>query len=159
MEALAAVTVLRDWAPNMKMRFVNIVDLFTLESQRDHPHGINDEEFDRIFTKSQPVIFAFHGYPTIIHKLTYKRTNHDNFHVHGFRERGTTTTPFDMTVRNRIDRYTLALDAIRSTPRLAARVAESEQKHSELMQRHRLYVSEYGEDMPEVRDWQWTLAQ
>ena len=159
MEALAAVTVLRDWAPNMKMRFVNIVDLFTLESQRDHPHGINDEEFDRIFTKSQPVIFAFHGYPTIVHKLTYKRTNHDNFHVHGFRERGTTTTPFDMTVRNRIDRYTLALDAIRSTPRLATRVAEGEQKHSELMQRHRLYVSEYGEDMPEVRDWKWTLAQ
>jgi hypothetical protein len=108
---------------------------------------------------SQPVIFAFHGYPTIVHKLTYKRTNHDNFHVHGFRERGTTTTPFDMTVRNRIDRYTLALDAVRSAPRLASRVVECEQKHSELMQRHRLYVSEYGEDMPEVRDWKWTPAQ
>ena len=159
MEALAAVTVLRDWAPSLKVRFVNVVDLFTLEPQRDHPHGINDEDFDRIFTKSQPVIFAFHGYPTIVHKLTYKRTNHDNFHVHGFKEQGTTTTPFDMTVRNQIDRYTLALDAIRSVPRLSSQVAETEQRHSEIIQRHRLYVSEYGEDMPEVRDWKWTAAQ
>jgi len=159
METLAAITVLRDWTPNLTVRLVNVVDLFTLESQRDHPHGIGDDDFDRIFTKTQPVIFAFHGYPTIVHKLTYKRTNHDNFHVHGFRERGTTTTPFDMTVRNRIDRYTLALDAVRSAPRLASRVVECEQKYSELMQRHRLYVSEYGEDMPEVRDWKWTPAQ
>jgi xylulose-5-phosphate/fructose-6-phosphate phosphoketolase len=159
MEALAAITVLREWAPGLKARFVNIVDLFTLEPQRDHPHGINDEDFDRIFTKAQPVIFAFHGYPAVVHKLTYKRTNHGNFHVHGFKEEGTTTTPFDMTVRNGLDRYTLALDVIRNVPRLASQVAAAEQRHSEIIQRHRLYVSEYGEDMPEVRDWKWTPAR
>jgi len=159
MEALAAVTVLRDWAPDLKIRFVNVVDLFTLEPPREHPHGINDEDFDRMFTKAQPVIFAFHGYPMIVHKLTYKRTNHDNFHVHGFKEKGTTTTPFDMTVLNELDRYTLALEAVRNVPRLAPQVAETEQRHSEMMERHRLYVSEYGEDMPEVRDWKWSPIQ
>ncbi len=158
LEALAAVTVLRDWAPDLKVRFVNVVDLFTLETPREHPHGINDEDFDRLFTKDKPVIFAFHGYPTIVHKLTYRRTNHDNFHVHGFKEEGTTTTPFDMTVLNELDRYTLALDAIRQVPRMASRVAETEQRHSEIMQRHKLYVSEHGLDMPEVLDWKWSPA-
>ncbi len=156
MEALAAVTVLRDWAPDVKVRFVNVVDLFTLETPREHPHGINDEDFDRLFTLDKPVIFAFHGYPTIIHKLTYKRRNHENMHVHGFLEHGTTTTPFDMTVLNKLDRYTLALDAISHIPRLAREVHAAEQKHSEIMQKHKLYVSEYGEDMPEVRDWKWS---
>ncbi len=158
MEALAAVTVLRDWAPEVKVRFVNVVDLFTLETPREHPHGVSDEDFDRLFTLDKPVIFAFHGYPTIVHKLTYKRRNHDNFHVHGFLERGTTTSPFDMTVLNKLDRYTLALDAIKHIPRLAPKVHAVEQKHSEVIQKHKLYVSEYGEDMPEVRDWKWSSA-
>ncbi len=159
MEALAAVTVLRSWAPDARVRFVNVVDLFSLETPREHPHGISDEDFDRLFTLDRPVIFAFHGYPTIIHKLTYKRRNHDNFHVHGFLEHGTTTSPFDMTVLNKIDRYTLALDAISNIPRLAGEVHAAEQRHSEIMQKHKLYVSEYGEDLPEVRDWKWSSAQ
>jgi len=156
LEALAAITVLRDWAPDLKVRFVNVVDLFTLETPGEHPHGIQDEEFDRLFTLDKPVIFAFHGYPTIVHKLTYKRRNHDNLHVHGFMEQGTTTTPFDMTVLNKLDRYTLALDAIRNVPRMAPQLAATEQRHSEILQRHKLYVSECGEDMPEVRNWKWS---
>ena len=156
MEALAAVTVLREWAPDVTVRFVNVVDLFTLETPKQHPHGINDEDFDRLFTLDKPVIFAFHGYPTIIHKLTYKRRNHDNLHVHGFLEHGTTTSPFDMTVLNKLDRYTLALDAIQHIPRMANEVKAAEQKHSEVIQKHKLYVSEFGEDMPEVRDWKWS---
>ncbi len=156
MEALAAVTVLREWAPDLKLRFVNVVDLFTLETPGEHPHGIQDEEFDRLFTKDKPLIFAFHGYPTIVHKLTYKRRNHDNLHVHGFLEQGTTTSPFDMTVLNKLDRYTLALDAIKQVPRLEGTRNAAEQWHSEIIQKHKLYVSEYGEDMPEVRDWKWS---
>ena len=156
LESLAAVTVLRDWVPECKVRFVNVVDLFTLETPTQHPHGISDEEFDRLFTLDKPVIFAFHGYPTIVHKLTYKRKNHENMHVHGFIEEGTTTTPFDMTVLNKLDRFTLALDAVENMPRFADRVHEARQKHSEQIERHKLYVSENGEDMPEVRDWKWT---
>ena len=159
LEALAAVTVLRDWAPGLKLRFVNVVDLFTLETPGEHPHGIQDEEFDRLFTVDKPIVFAFHGYPTIVHKLTYKRRNHDNMHVHGFLEQGTTTSPFDMTVLNKLDRYTLALDAITHVPRLAHLYTSAEQWHSEIIQKHKLYVSEYGEDMPEVRDWKWSPMQ
>lgn len=158
LEALAAITVLRDWAPDLKIRFVNVVDLFTLETPGEHPHGIQDEEFDRLFTLDKPVIFAFHGYPTIVHKLTYKRKNHDNLHVHGFLEQGTTTSPFDMTVLNKLDRYTLALDAVRNVPRMAAHLPAVEQLHSEIIQRHKLYVSECGEDMPEVRNWKWSAT-
>ncbi len=158
METLAAVTLLRNWAPEVKVRVVNVVDLFTLETNDQHPHGINDEAFDRLFTCDKPVIFAFHGYPNVVHKFTYKRSNHDNFHVHGFKEEGTTTTPFDMTVLNGIDRYTLALDALRYVPRLKDRYPEFVQRHSEIMQKHKLYVSEYGEDLPEVRDWKWSPA-
>lgn len=158
METLAAVTVLREWAPDLKIRVVNVVDLFTLETPGEHPHGIQDEDFDRLFTPDKPVIFAFHGYPTIIHKLTYKRTNHDNFHVHGFLEQGTTTSPFDMTVLNKLDRYTLALDVIKQVPRMQPIWAAAEQRHSEVIQRHKLYVSQHGEDMPEVRDWKWSAT-
>ena len=158
LEALAAVTVLRDWAPDLKIRFVNVVDLFTLETPGEHPHGIADEDFDRLFTRDKPIIFAFHGYPTIVHKLTYKRSNHDNLHVHGFMEQGTTTSPFDMTVLNKLDRYTLALDAVKHVPRMASIAPQVEQKHSEIIQRHKLYVSQNGEDMPEVRDWKWSAA-
>ena len=135
LETLAAVTVLRDWEPGLKVRVVNIVDLFTLETNDQHLHGINHADFDRLFTTTKPVIFAFHGYPAVIHKLTYKRKNHDNFHVHGFRDEGTTTTPFDMTVLNGLDRYSLALDALRQVPRCQARLPEFEQRHSEIMQK------------------------
>ncbi len=158
MEALAAVTVLRTWAPDLKVRFINVVDLFTLETNDEHPHGINNGDFDRLFTTDKPVIFAFHGYPNVIHKFTYKRHNHDNIHVHGFKEEGTTTTPFDMTVLNGLDRYSLALDALKYVPRYQARYPEFEQLHSEIMQKHKLYVSQYGEDLPEVRDWKWSPA-
>ena len=156
MEALAAITVLRDWAPDLKIRFINVVDLFTLETPGEHPHGIQDADFDRLFTCDKPVIFAFHGYPTIVHKLTYKRHNHDNFHVHGFIGEGTTTSPFDMTVLNKLDRFTLALDAIRNVPRMADQLARVEQLHSEKIQQHKLYVSQHGEDLPEIRNWKWT---
>jgi xylulose-5-phosphate/fructose-6-phosphate phosphoketolase len=153
MEALAAVTVLRKWAPGLKIRFVNIVDLFTLETPGEHPHGIDDENFERIFDQESPVVMAFHGYPTVVHKLTYKRRNHASFHVHGFRGEGTTTTPFDMTVLNQIDRFSLALDCVRHA--LPAEYDRVRQLHSEKMQEHKLYVAEHGEDMPEVRDWKW----
>jgi xylulose-5-phosphate/fructose-6-phosphate phosphoketolase len=156
LETMAAVTVLRDWAPDLRLRVVNVVDLFTLETFDDHPHGIEHEEFDRLFTVDKPVIFAFHGYPTVIHKFTYKRHNHAGFHVHGYKEEGTTTTPFDMTVLNGLDRYTLALDALKYIPRFQSRFPEFRQRHSELMQQHKLYVSEHGEDMPEVRNWKWS---
>jgi xylulose-5-phosphate/fructose-6-phosphate phosphoketolase len=156
LETLAAVTVLRDWAPDLRVRVVNVVDLFTLETFDQHPHGIEHEAFDRLFTVDKPVIFAFHGYPNVVHKLIYKRHNHDGFHIHGYKEEGTTTTPFDMTVLNGLDRYTLALDAVKYVPRLQHRFPEFEQRHSELMQKHKLYVSEHGEDMPEVRDWKWS---
>jgi xylulose-5-phosphate/fructose-6-phosphate phosphoketolase len=156
LETMAAVTVLRDWAPDLRLRVVNVVDLFTLETFDQHPHGIENEAFDRLFTVDKPVIFAFHGYPTVVHKLTYKRHNHNGFHIHGYKEEGTTTTPFDMTVLNGLDRYTLALDALRYIPRFESRFPEFRQRHSELMQQHKLYVSEHGEDMPEVRNWKWS---
>ncbi|OJH40475.1 phosphoketolase family protein [Cystobacter ferrugineus] len=156
LETLAAVTVLREWAPELKVRVINVVDLFTLEPVNSHPHGLNDEDFDRLFTVDKPVVFAFHGYPTIVHKLTYNRTNHGNIHVRGYKEEGTTTTPFDMTVLNDMDRYTLARDAIRLSPATAHRVKDAEQRLSEVLQRHKLHVTEHGEDLPEVRDWNWT---
>ncbi|HEY0785665.1 MAG TPA: phosphoketolase family protein, partial [Acidobacteriaceae bacterium] len=155
LETLAAVSLLRVHFPELRVRVVNVVDLMTLERPSQHPHGIHDEDFDRIFTRDKPVIFNYHSYAALIHSLTNGRANERNFHVHGYKEEGTTTTPFDMCVLNSIDRYTLVLDAIRRVPRMAARVAEAEQWHSERMQRHKLYVSEYGEDMPEVRDWRW----
>ncbi|MBN9684218.1 MULTISPECIES: phosphoketolase family protein [unclassified Corallococcus] len=156
METLAAVTLLREWAPELKVRVVNVVDVFTLAPVQVHPHGLNEEDFNRLFTTDKPVVFAFHGYPTLVHKLTYNRANHGNIHVHGFKEEGTTTTPFDMTVLNDMDRFTLALDAIRHSKAARHRLDDAEQRFSEVRQRHKLYVSEHGEDMPEVADWKWT---
>ncbi|MBN8467053.1 phosphoketolase family protein [Corallococcus exiguus] len=156
METLAAVTLLREWAPELKVRVVNVVDVFTLASVHVHPHGLNEEDFNRLFTTDKPVVFAFHGYPTLVHKLTYNRANHGNIHVHGYKEEGTTTTPFDMTVLNDMDRFTLALDAIRHSKAARHRLDDAEQRFSEVRQRHKLYVSEHGEDMPEVADWKWT---
>ena len=155
-ETLAAVTLLREYAPGIRIRVVNVVDLMVLQPQSEHPHGLEDEEFDRLFTRDKPVIFAFHGYPRMIHVLSYRRHNHDNFHVRGYREEGTTTTPFDMVVLNNLDRYQLALDAISRIPRLRGQAKEAMDRYWSTMQRHKLYVSEHGEDMPEVRNWRWS---
>ena len=155
LEALAAVTLLRAYVPDIRIRFVNVVDLMVLQPQSEHPHGLADHEFDALFTTDKPVIFAFHGYPAIIHKLTYRRRNHDNIHVRGYKEEGTTTTPFDMVVLNNLDRYQLALDAIRRIPRLADQVEAETARYATTMQRHKLYIGEHGDDMPEVRDWRW----
>jgi xylulose-5-phosphate/fructose-6-phosphate phosphoketolase len=156
LETLAAVTLLRAYLPDIRIRVVNVVDLMALQPQSQHPHGLEDQDFDELFTTDRPVIFAFHGYPGIIHKLTYRRRNHDNIHVRGYEEEGTTTTPFDMVVLNHLDRYQLALDAVRRIPRFADRVDEATARYWTIMQRHKLYVSEHGEDMPEVLDWCWT---
>ena len=158
METLAAVMLLREHAPELRIRLVNIVDLMTLSSPAEHPHGLNDHDFTELFTANRPVIFAYHGYPTLIHKLTYNRTNHDNFHVHGFNEEGTTTTPFDMVVLNKLDRFSLMLNAAKRVPRLATKVSDIENIYWSAMQRHKLYISEHGEDMPEVKGWRWTSA-
>jgi len=155
MEALAAVMLLRTQAPDLRVRFVNVVDLMTLQPSSEHPHGLSDEEYDAVFPPKVPTIFAFHGYPWGIHRLTYRRHNHDNLHVRGYKEEGTTTTPFDMCVLNNIDRFQLALDAITRVSRLAAQVDNARQWYSEEIQRHRLYVSENGEDLPEIQNWKW----
>jgi xylulose-5-phosphate/fructose-6-phosphate phosphoketolase len=157
LEALAAVTLLREYVPDIRVRVVNVVDLMTLQPQTEHPHGLEDRDFDELFTRDKPVIFAFHGYPGIIHRLTYRRHNHDNIHVRGYKEKGTTTTPFDMVVLNNLDRYQLAFDAIRRIPRLADQVQKASERYWTMMERHKLYVGEHGDDMPEVRDWHWNL--
>jgi xylulose-5-phosphate/fructose-6-phosphate phosphoketolase len=156
LEVLAAVSLLREELPDLRIRVVNVVDLMALQPVSEHPHGLTDEDFDALFTNDKPVIFAFHGYPWLIHRLTYRRHNHDNIHVRGYVEEGTTTTPFDMTVLNRMDRFQLALDVIRRVPRLHGIADAAAQHFTELIQRHKLYVSEHGEDLPEVRNWKWT---
>ncbi len=156
LEALACVTLLREYVPGIRIRVVNVVDLMVLQPPSEHPHGLSDDDFDAMFTADKPVIFAFHGYPAVIHKLTYRRRNHDNIHVRGYKEEGTTTTPFDMVVLNNLDRYQLALDAIRRIPRLAHLVESATTRYQVTMQRHKLYISAHGDDMPEVRDWRWT---
>jgi xylulose-5-phosphate/fructose-6-phosphate phosphoketolase len=158
MEALAAVMLLREHLPDLRIRVVNVVDLMTLASPTEHPHGFNDHDFSDLFTEDKPVIFAYHGYPTLIHKLTYNRTNHRNFHVHGYNEEGTTTTPFDMVVLNKLDRFSLMLNAVKRVPRLASKVADVENIYWTAMQRHKLYISEHGEDMPEIKGWRWASA-
>jgi xylulose-5-phosphate/fructose-6-phosphate phosphoketolase len=155
MEALAAVDLLRDALPELRIRVVNVVDLMTLQSQSTHPHGLKDVTFDRLFTTDRPVIFAYHGYPYLIHRLTCRRKNHVNFHVHGFQEEGTTTTPFDMAVMNAIDRFHLALAAIRSVPGLGAQAHGVVAMIEGMLKTHHAYVREHGEDMPEIRDWRW----
>jgi xylulose-5-phosphate/fructose-6-phosphate phosphoketolase len=156
LETLAAVTLLRAQVPDIRIRVVNVVDLMVLEPQSEHPHGMEDREFDELFTTDKPVVFAFHGYPAMIHKLTYRRNNHDNFHVRGYKEEGTTTTPFDMVVLNNLDRYQLTLDAIKRIPRFADQVTKATEQYWAAMERHKLYISEHGEDMPEVLNWRWT---
>ena len=139
----------------MKIRVVNVVDLMTLQPKDQHPHGISDTDFDSMFTRDRPVIFAYHGYPHLIHRLTYNRTNHSEMHVHGFEEEGTTTTPFDMVVLNRLDRYHLAIDVIDRVPGLAVSAAHIKQQFRDKLLEHTRYVREHGEDMPEIQGWVW----
>jgi xylulose-5-phosphate/fructose-6-phosphate phosphoketolase len=155
LEALAAVMLLRMYVADIKIRFVNVVDLMALQPPSEHPHGLSDTDFDAMFTADKPVIFAFHGYPALIHKLTYRRHNHANIHVRGYKEEGTTTTPFDMVVLNNLDRFQLAFDAITRIPRLSGEVGKARDRYWADIQRHKLYISEHGDDLPEVRDWRW----
>jgi xylulose-5-phosphate/fructose-6-phosphate phosphoketolase len=156
LETLAAVDWLRKHIPGLKIRVVNVIDLMALQPEREHPHGLSDEKFDALFTKDKPIVFAFHGYPWLIHRLTYRRTNHDNLHVRGYKEEGTTTTPFDMTVRNDLDRFHLAGDVIDRVPGLMERAAREKHLLRDTLIEHKLYISRYGDDMPEIRDWHWS---
>jgi xylulose-5-phosphate/fructose-6-phosphate phosphoketolase len=155
LETLAAVDLLRQHVPDLRIRVINVVDLMTLQPQSEHPHGLSDRDFDVLFTTSKPIIFAYHGYPWLIHRLTYRRTNHENLHVRGYKEEGTTTTPFDMTVRNDLDRFHLVMDVIDRVPNLGYKAAYLKQLMRDKLIDHQQYITEYGEDMPEVRDWRW----
>jgi xylulose-5-phosphate/fructose-6-phosphate phosphoketolase len=155
LETLAAVDLLRAAIPDIKIRVVNVVDLMTLQPSTEHPHGLSDRDFDSLFTVDKPVVFAFHGYPWLIHRLTYRRKNHDNLHVRGYKEEGTTTTPFDMTVLNDLDRFHLAGDVIDRVPRLQTIAAHSRQTLRNRLLEHKLYIAEHGDDMPAIRDWEW----
>jgi xylulose-5-phosphate/fructose-6-phosphate phosphoketolase len=155
LETLAAVELIRGYFPELKVRVVNVVDLMRLQPEGEHPHGLSDRAFDAIFTEDRPIIFAFHGYPWLIHRLTYRRTNHHNLHVRGYKEEGTTTTPFDMCVRNDIDRYHLALDVIDRVPQVGPGAAYVRQELRDKLIDHREYIAERGDDPPEIRDWTW----
>ncbi len=158
LETLAAVSLLRQHFPALKVRVINVVNLMKLQPQSEHPHGLSDREFDTLFTTDKPIIFAFHGYPWLIHRLTYRRTNHKNLHVRGYKEEGTTTTPFDMVVRNDLDRFHLVADVIDRVPGLGATAAYAKQAIRDKLIEHRQYIERYGEDMPEVREWTWSGA-
>ena len=155
LETLAAVDILRQHFPDLKIRVVNVVDLMTLQPQSEHPHGLSDKEFDILFTTDKPIIFVFHGYPWLIHRLTYRRKNHKNLHVRGYKEEGTTTTPFDMVVLNDLDRFHLVMDVIERVPKVTSIGAHVLQAMRDKLIDHRQYIVEHGEDMPEVRDWKW----
>jgi len=155
LETLAAVELIRRHAPEVKVRVVNVVNLMTLQPPSEHPHGLNDADFDALFTTDKPIIFAFHGYPWLIHRLTYRRNSHDNLHVHGYREEGTTTTPFDMCVLNGLDRFHLVSAVIDRLPRLGARAAYAKQAIRDKLIEHRQYIARHGDDMPEISGWKW----
>jgi xylulose-5-phosphate/fructose-6-phosphate phosphoketolase len=155
LETLAAVDLLRQRLPDLKIRVINVVDLMTLQQKSEHSHGLTDEEFDAMFTIDKPIIFAFHGYPWLIHRLTYRRTNHENLHVRGYKEEGTTTTPFDMTVLNDLDRFHLVEDVIDRVPDLAVTAAHVKKEMREKLVEHKEYICRYGDDMPEIRKWKW----
>jgi len=155
LETLAAVALLREHLPDLRVRVVNVVDLMRLVDETEHPHGLSAREFDALFTTDRPVIFAYHGYPWLIHRLTYRRTNHANLHVRGYKEEGTVTTPFDMVIRNDLDRYHLAMDVIDRVPGLGSHAASLRQLFEDERLRARAYAREHGEDPPEIRDWRW----
>ncbi len=155
LETLAAVTIMREHLPELKIRVVNVVDLMKLQPQSEHPHGLSDDDFDALFTKEKPVIFAFHAYPWLIHRLTYRRTNHPNLHVRGYKEEGTITTPFDMTVLNDLDRFHLMMDAIDRLPQIGGKGITLKQQLADKLIEHREYICTHGQDMPEIRDWVW----
>jgi xylulose-5-phosphate/fructose-6-phosphate phosphoketolase len=155
LETLAAVDLMRRHAPDLRVRVINVVDLMTLQSQHDHPHGLSDHDFDTLFTADKPIIFAFHGYPSLIHRLTYRRTNYRNLHVRGYREEGTTTTPFDMCVLNGLDRFHLVGDVIDRVPKLGARAAYFKQAIRNKLLEHKEYISKHGDDMPDIAGWHW----
>ena len=155
LEALAAVDLLRQHFPDLRIRFINVVDLMTLQPSSEHPHGLPDAEFDSMFTTDKPIIFAYHGYPWLIHRLTYRRKDHDNLHVRGYKEEGTTTTPFDMTVLNDMDRFHLAADVVDRVPRLQRVGAHFKQVLRDKLIDHKQYIAEYGDDMPEIKNWKW----
>jgi len=156
LETLAAVDLLRQHFPELKVRVVNVVDLMTLQPAGEHPHGLSDKDFDTIFTTDKPILFAYHGYPWLIHRLTYRRTNHRNLHVRGYKEEGTTTTPFDMVVLNDLDRFRLVADVIDRVPKLGPRAAYAKQAIRDKRIDHKQYIARYGEDMPEIQNWKWT---
>lgn len=156
LETLAAVELMRKHVPELKIRVVNVVDLMKLQPPKEHPHGLPDHEFDAIFTTNKPIIFAFHGYPWLIHRLTYRRNGHKNLHVRGFKEEGSTTTPFDMVVKNELDRFSLVNDVIDRLPQLATRVAYAKQALRDKLLEHKQYVSKYGDDLPEIANWKWS---
>jgi xylulose-5-phosphate/fructose-6-phosphate phosphoketolase len=158
LETIAAVELLRRLVPDLKIRVINIVDLMTLQPKEEHPHGLSSREFDALFTTDKPIIFAYHGYPWLIHRLTYRRTNHRNLHVRGYKEEGTTTTPFDMVVLNDLDRFHLVGDVIDRVPKLGNMAAYAKQSVRDRLIEHREYIRTYGEDMPEIRDWKWGLS-
>ena len=155
LETLAAVDILRQHAPDLKIRVINVVDLMTLQPKSEHPHGLDDRTFDTLFTKDKPIIFAYHGYPWLIHRLTYRRSNHKNLHVRGYKEEGTTTTPFDMCVMNDLDRFHLVSDVIDRVPKLGARAAYAKQAIRDKLIEHKQYVCSHGDDMPEITGWVW----
>lgn len=158
LETLAAIGLLRQYLPSLKIRMINIVDLMTLQPREEHPHGLPDKDFDSLFTLDKPIIFVYHGYPWLIHRLTYRRNNHDNLHVRGYKEEGTTTTPFDMTVRNDLDRFHLVMDVIDRVPSLGYRAAHLKQHMRDKLVEHREYITRFGEDMPEIQEWAWPTA-
>ena len=157
LETLAAVAMLRQHFPELKVRVVNVVDLMKLQPEEEHPHGLSDKDFDTIFTTDKPIIFAYHGYPWLIHRFTYRRTNHNNLHVRGYKEEGTTTTPFDMVVRNDLDRFHLMGDVIDRVPQLGYRAAYTQQFIRDKLIEHKQYITRYGQDMPEISQWKWSL--
>jgi xylulose-5-phosphate/fructose-6-phosphate phosphoketolase len=155
LETLAAVQLLWEHVPQMRIRVVNVIDLMTLQPNEEHPHGLSNHDFDRLFTMDRPIIFAYHGYPWLIHRLAYRRTNHPNLHVRGYKEEGTTTTPFDMAVRNQIDRFDLMFDAVDRVPRFAHLAPHIKQVVRDKLIDHREYIERVGDDMPEIRNWTW----
>ena len=155
LETLAAVELINTYLPSLKVRVVNVVDLMKLQPTDEHPNGLSDRDFDALFTTDKPIIFAFHGYPWLIHRLTYRRTNHKHLHVRGYKEEGTTSTPFDMVVMNDLDRFHLVADVIDRIPLHGSRADYTKQVLRDKRIEHKQYIAKYGEDMPEIRKWKW----